>query len=62
MDKDKFEDVTGKTVKRVVKRDNGCLLMLFTDNTFIGIYNKGEFSEENFELGISFHNWNKEIK
>lgn len=62
MDKDKFSELEGKVIENVVRRDNGCLLMAFTDDTYIGVYNKGEFTEESFELGINFYNWNRVIE
>lgn len=57
-----FEELRGKTIENVVRLENGCLLVGLADNTCIGIYNKGEFTEDSFELGIDFYNWDKKLK
>ncbi|MFQ3543461.1 hypothetical protein Q7A53_05195 [Halobacillus rhizosphaerae] len=55
-DIDNFKELIGKTIKKVTEKENGCILIFFTDGTYIGIYNKGEFAEESFELGINLYN------
>jgi hypothetical protein len=50
-----FEKLNGKIIEKIIKRDNGCLVILFTDGTFAGIYNKGEFTEEGFELDVNIY-------
>jgi hypothetical protein len=56
MEKDRiFKDIEGKTIKDVYRRENGCLIITFTDGTYTGIYNKGEFTEDSFELGINIY-------
>lgn len=44
----------GKTVSSVSKKD-GCLIIYFTDDTCIGIYNKAEIKEGSLDLGMNFY-------
>jgi hypothetical protein len=52
---ERSKEVEGKTIHEVLVRENGCLVITFTDGTYMGIYNKGEFTEESFELGINIY-------